>query len=41
MRKMIKALALAAMIMLFAQCSEANGGVTESRTNYAQEALQG
>ena len=41
MRKMTKALALVAMIALFVQCNGANGSVTESKTNYAQEALQG
>ncbi len=41
MKQIIKGLALVAMAVLFAQCYGVNTDVTDSQTNYAQEALQG
>ena len=41
MKKIIKGLVLVAMVVLFTQCTVASSGVTDSKTNYAQEALQG
>ena len=40
MKQIIKGLALAAMVVLFAQCNGVNTGITDSNTTYAQEALQ-
>ena len=40
MKKIIKGLALVAMVVLFAQCIGTNTGVTDSKTNYAEEALK-
>ena len=40
MKKIIKGLALVAMVVLFAQCTDTNTGVTDSKTNYAEEALK-
>ena len=40
MKKIIKGFALVAMVVLFAQCTGTNTGVTDSKTNYAEEALK-
>ena len=40
MKQIIKGLALVAIAVLFVQCNGVNTGVTDSRTTYAQEALQ-